>query len=98
MHQAAKILRVYRKDKPNRIFGRNTLINKLRENSILMKEENIPYQTFIQSEDFIIVKKVIEHKSGIKENVFASKFTEKGIVRLKQFFINNKYTFRDEAK
>lgn len=94
--QAAKILRVYRKDKPDRLFGRNTLIRKLRENEILMMEENVPYQTFIQSNDFIVRKKVIKHSDGREENKFFSMFTEKGFGRLRSTFVKWDYKFKDD--
>lgn len=91
-HQAAKLLRVYRKDKPGKLFGRNTLINQLREAEVLMLHENIPYQKYMQQKLFIVQKKEVMRTHG-PMTIFVTKFTEKGFQRLKDYFINNNFNF-----
>ena len=90
--QTAKVLRCYRKDKENILFGRNTLINQLREAKVLMLHENVPYQQYVQQGLFKVRKITVDRTTG-PMTIVVTQVTNKGLDRIKNYFINNNYKF-----
>ncbi len=86
MNQAAKILGI----------GRNKLFQILRNHSIL-EEDNTPYQLYIDRDLFeVVAKQVLPGHSRNVRYEPVTLVTDKGLVFLHKFLLDNGYDVKDE--
>lgn len=94
---AARLLNVYRKDKPKELFGQNTLYDYLRDINVL-QNNNLPYQ---EHSRYFIVKKIektvrIRKTGDLEVKHFTQTFFKpKGLERLRKRMIKDGFIFEE---